>query len=187
MSDFVYEAGDGVAEPYDDSSEEPLTFADETGPAVNDAAGDDLASLLRAEFGRKTVPTVTLPIPGRSGWELKFRTDWTEGDTRAWSARAKDKSSPSGVNQTRLFRATIADQCVDVLKDGRSILPGNLPRPFHAPAFQNALGVKTPTGAVEKLLPVFAQLQSIAADLTAAAGSGDLLDPTDPLSDDEDA
>lgn len=178
-----------VPDAADDDSSLPLVLDAEPideapAPQVSKAPGGSLADVFRAEFGKRTVPTITLRVPGRDGWTMRFRLDWSEAQANRWEEVAQDRSRKNGMNLTKLFRQTVADQCDAILRDGQALAFGS--KPFASKELwsllKEATGVPvgSATQAVELWLPVFPQLQAVATRIAQAAQQENLLDPTDP-------
>jgi hypothetical protein len=167
----------------DPTSELPLELDAEpvqVSTPVSSELGGSLADALRAEVGKRTTPTFTTRVPGREGWSMQFRLDWSETQSAQWEKVAKDSSRENGLNASKMFRQTIADQCIALLKNGQPV-PGLGERPFKSQSLQRDFGVKSATAAVEKWLPIFStQLLPVANAITRAAQQDSLLDPTDP-------
>lgn len=169
----------------DPDSEIPYTLdgeevQGETSTPVSTSPGGSLADMLREEVGRRTTPTFTMRVPGRPGWSMKFRLDWTEAQSAKWEKAAQDRTRENGLNVSKLWRQSIADQCIALLKDGQPV-PGYGDFPFKSQALQKDFGVPSATAAVEKWLPIFStQLTPVAQELAKAARQESLLDPTDP-------
>lgn len=153
-----------------------------------------LAAELSATFSTVTVPQVTVPVPGRRGWFLRFRLDWTERQARERRAGAADPSSPDGFSAERIFVSTIAEQCVAILKRDpdtgldQPLLGAGTRRPltFRDPALWPLLVHPVtkvrPTSAkaaVRCLLPFFTQVSQVGLDVSRAAGQEGLADPLD--------
>lgn len=150
---------------------------EETRPAVTSSKGVSVADRFRQDFGHHTVPTTTIPVPGREGWSLRFRLDWTEAKARTWRKQAKDQASPDGYSTDKLYRAMIADQCTAVLLDGEPVVIQGETWTFKSKALQAEFEVHTPMQAVQRCIPLFTHLVVLGQAVTNAAGSDDLLDP----------
>lgn len=159
---------------------------EQPGPAVAPTPAGSLAEELAQEFATPAVvPTVTIPIPARPRWALRFRLDWNEARTRDWKRRANDPQAPNGISWTKLYRATIVDQCTAVLRlaeDGQTWVPvsqGGQVLSLRDPRLHTLLGVQGADASVHKLLPVFSQLATVGQGIARAAGQDDLIDPFD--------
>jgi hypothetical protein len=156
-------------------------------PVLSSEPASDLATLLREEFGARTVHVVEVIIPGSEDWSLAFRTDWSETASKRWAAKAKQavtKSDPSGINFTRLWTLMVIDQCVDVRLRGKSVLqPGPYRKVLASSDLLEAIDETRPEGAVKFFLPVYAQLQSVATTMQRLAGEGEGVDPSLPEQD----
>ncbi len=152
---------------------------DETPVPVSTVPVGSIADALRTEVGKRTTPTFTMRVPGRDGWSMKFRLDWSEAEQAAWEKQAQDRTKENGVNASKLFRRTIADQCVALILNGQEARE-YAPKPFQSKQLQALFGVQSATAAVEKWLPIFStQLLPVANAITRATQSG-TVDPTDP-------
>ena len=149
-------------------------------PAISTDKGGSLADRFRQDFGNRVVPTIDVPVPGREGWVLRFRLDWSEAKTQKWRKQAKDNKSENGISNQKLATALIADQCTAILLDEKPIVLDGEQWTFQSKALQAMFEVHTPQQAVQRVIPIFAQLTAVADAVYEAAGKGDSSDPTTP-------
>ena len=165
-------------------------------PGVRDSGHEDLprddgtslADDFARDFATTHVPTTTVPIPAREGWALRFRLDWNEAKTREWKRRAADPQAERKISMTKLYRATIGDQCTAILKEVPGVegiewvpltAPGGDVLVFRDPRLHRLLNVTGTEAAVHNVLPFFSQLATVGQAMATAAGQDDLLDPFD--------
>lgn len=108
-------------------------------PSELDLIAAELAEELPAE-------PITLAVPGRPGWEVRFSTDVSAPALAAWQTRSKDPSWPDGVDQLKLAGIVIANQALDVIRNGK---PTGYT--FRDKRFISALGAIQARDAVRKV------------------------------------
>lgn len=197
-SETGFYEGPGSSDDFDDDPNLTLDpdgageFGDGRAPADLTVAGPEGASSLLEEFarelGRKTTPTVNVPLPGRPAIELVVRTDWSEGTFNTWRARAKDRRNPDGISQEKLARALLVAQTIRILVRGQvltdTVAPGApaVPWTLKSPGLWEFLKVRSAEQAVDALLPSFPHKVVVVQQVSEAAGQPDLFasdaDPT---------
>lgn len=106
------------AEPDDDLDLDDLPLSgsvlDVDTSAPVDAAPPPL-EVLRAELETTAdTPPLTLQVPTRPGYSVRFRTTIDPDEITAWRKRARDKKSPDGVDPFKLA-ALVAVNCAEVV------------------------------------------------------------------------
>lgn len=144
-----------------------------TDPTELDLIAAELSAELPAE-------PITLDVPGRPGWAIRFDTDVSAPKLAAWQTRSKDPSWPDGVDQLKLAGIVIANQAIEVIRQGR---PTGLS--FRDKSFLTALGAIQARDAVTKVyggrdasIVQTAERVLVAAGHLGAVTASDVEDPT---------
>lgn len=130
---------------------------------------------LRQEIKREvTGEPVTLEVPGRAGWTVRYRADVEMPKLAAWRKKSADRSMPDGIDELKLCLTILADQCEALLKDGREVEDddGGL-LTFATPAFLELIGVGRSVEAVRKWYGVDGRVVAAAQEVMNASGYGE--------------
>lgn len=141
---------------------------------------DELAADLAVEV--ETEP-ITIPVPKRPGYAVRFSTD-LDGETfKRWRKRCQDNGDPDGENQLKLATLILANQALCIVKRGVDAHGrDDEPLTFRDKTIQDMLGAYDAPQAVRRFYGVDGHVMSAAQDVTRAAGYGENLgeveDPT---------
>lgn len=152
------------------------------GEATPTTALAELRSELQAapEF-----PDVALDVPGRPGYAVRYSTHIAHEQLTAWQKKAKDKSSPTGVNDLKWLSVLLATQCEAIVRNGVDVELGGAdgePATFRSPAFQELLGVDRAVSAVQVFYARDASVLAAGVAVLQEAGYGDEAETVDPTS-----
>lgn len=151
--------------------------------------GEDRSDLddLRAELTATVAPTTTIPVLGRQGYAVRFRTDFTGRDLDALRKKARNKRFVDGVDGIRFASLLLAFAAQGITRQGRELgeqLGADGPVTFTSPELQDLLGTRNdpnPADAtVRKLYGLEGHVDAAARRLMAEAGWGDEVDAEDP-------
>lgn len=119
-TDEVHTEGHAPTPPI---AEVPVLDADEDAGATTTAL-DDIASELAGELEDKGI---TLPVPGRAGYELTFSTALTDEVLSKLRKASRDKTMPEGINQLALGCRVLAFLNTGIVRQGEPITSGGEP------------------------------------------------------------
>lgn len=92
---------------------------------------------------------ITYTVPSRPGFEVRYSTVFEYETVQARTMAAKDPAMPTGINSLTLACATLAGQCLAILKDGEDVVDGDgRPVTFQTEAFRRMLGALDAAHAV---------------------------------------
>ena len=138
---------------------------------------------LRAELNATVAPTTTIPVTGRPGYAVRFRTDFTGKDLDKLRKQAKDKRMVDGIDGVRFASLLLAFTCQGITRHGRELaedLELNKPVTFVTRELQELLGTVNADETVRKLYGLEGHVDATARRLMAEAGWGDEVDALDP-------
>lgn len=92
---------------------------------------------LREEASREVAPDLlTLDVPLRPGWAVRYRADVDVQHLNAWTKRARNKQMEQGVDTHKLACLILASTCDCIVKDGEDVEdPDGGPMTFRSAAF----------------------------------------------------
>lgn len=123
---------------------------------------------IRAELAAEVEQNdITLEVPGRPGYAVRYATKLSYEQLMGWRKRAVDKAMPLGVDELRLAALVCANQCRAILRHGEEITTDGAPLTFASPQFHELLEVGRSTDAVR---------QFYGRDFDVAAASNRILD-----------
>lgn len=168
-----------VGEPRDTVYGGPRVDRDTGGPA-GDLDPDDLEDTpldeLRRDLAEAVLPTTTLPVPGRPGWEAVYRVDIRSAQIDGWRKRAKKGRRVDGT----LFAAlALAETNTELRRAGRPIRLDGEPATFRHAGYLETLAVTRSVDAVVKTYGLEGHVDAAARALLAEAGWGDEVEPTE--------
>ena len=138
---------------------------------------------LRAELNAEVAPTTTIPVAGRPGYAVRFRTNFTGRDLDSLRKKAKDKRMVDGIDGVRFASLLLAFSCQGITRNGRELaedLDLNAPATFTTRELQELLGTTTADATVRKLYGLEGHVDAAARRLMTEAGWGDEVDALDP-------
>ena len=151
--------------------------------------GEDRSDLddLTAELTATVAPTTTIPVLGRAGYAVRFRTDFTGRDLDALRKKARNKRFTDGVDGIRFAALLLAFACQGITRNGRELgedLNVDGPVTFTTAELQQLIGTdRDPNPAdatVRKFYGLEGHVDSAARRLMTEAGWGDEVDAMDP-------
>lgn len=98
---------------------------------------DDFRDELLAEIERE----LTLSVPGRESWSVRFSAVIDHRTLNAWRKRSRDPSAVGGVDELRFALTIVAAQARAVLRNGTTVVAGGEPVTFASPALHEVYGV----------------------------------------------
>lgn len=150
---------------------------------VTEPAGSVL-DLLRADLQREVEDDlVTLPVPGRPAYMVRYSAKVPYDRFSAWLKRSEDKSVIGGINLLRFGGIVLANCCRGILRDGEEITAADGPLTFTSKALWEILGVSDAVGAVNAFYGNDAHVIASGTEVIATAGYGDQINAdSDPTS-----
>lgn len=164
--EHAYEVVAGGGE--DDELLDDVPVDDDLPPATTPL--DDLRAELAEEVGAEPL---TLPVPARPRYSVRYSTDVDGELLSRWTKASKDRHAPNGVDELSLACRILANQAIGVLRDGDELLDEGKPLRFRSRAFLDILGVGSPTEAVRKLYGRDGHVQAAALEVLRSAGYDD--------------
>lgn len=147
-------------------------------PARPSTVLDELRADFAAHVGQRTT---TLPIPGRSGYAVRYRLP-LDGEERAgWAVLARDPVMPGGISLPALYRFALVDLMVALVKDGEDVVEQGRPLTVRDEALHRILGVDSARDALVTLYGGDPGIEATHNALAVAAGWGQRVEP-DPTS-----
>lgn len=147
-----------------------------------DEGSSDLDDL-RAELLADVAPTTLIPVTGRAGYAVRFRTDFTGQDLDSLRKRAKNKRMSDGIDGIKFAALLLAFTCQGITRNGRELSEDlDLDRPvtFTSREFQELIGTSSADESVRKFYGLEGHVDASARRLMAEAGWGDEVDALDP-------
>lgn len=138
---------------------------------------------LRAELNADVAPTTTIPVTGRPGYAVRFRTDFTGKELDKLRKLAKDKRMVDGIDGVRFASLLLAATCQGITRNGRELAEDlELAKPvtFTSPELRELLGTVNADETVRKLYGLEGHVDAAARRLMVEAGWGDEVDALDP-------
>lgn len=168
-------------EPAEEPARRPTHFA--TGLPADD--GEDLGEesdldAIARELDAEQVPSVTLPIVGRRGWEAVYRIDIRGSQIESWRKRAKTRR---GVDAARFSGIALSELCLRILRNGRPIVLDGEEQTFRSRPFMDALKVTRAADAVHKVYGLEGYADAALRAVLRDSGWGEDLEDTDPALD----
>lgn len=147
----------------------------------------DIESELLAEV---TERSVTLAVPGRPGWSVRYRAEVSSAELNEWRRRAKDPKGPGGIDIGLFARLVLASKCHALARHGVDVpesAEDATPRTFQSPSMRTLYA----TGrAIDVVLAFYgghdrdADISTASEEVMRAAGWGsdgsDQVDPFEP-------
>lgn len=140
---------------------------------------DTLLAELRADLAKETVPTVTLPIPGRPGWEAEYRVDVRGAQLDGWRKRAQAAGKRGRLDPAIFAGILLAELNVGLHRQGKPIVLDGEPATFRSEAYLELLEVNGARPAVLKTYALEGQTDAAARAVLKAAGWGDDVEELD--------
>jgi hypothetical protein len=159
------------------SATEPIrTFAAVPSPAPGlPSILDDLRSELADEAEEHHV---TLEVPGRPGWAVRYSSDVDYSMLKMWAKQATSKVD--GTDELQFSALVLASQCRAIVRHGVDLVEGNDVLVFASPHFMSLVNVVSSTEAVKRLYGRDAHVISSANAVLAEAGYGEDVGRQDP-------
>lgn len=153
-------------------------------PDLGRVLADSPLDLLRAELAGERPPLeVTLDVPAREGYAVRYSTDIAYEEVKAWRKRSADKSNPSGFDELKFAGIVLAVKCLAVLRRGEEVdLDGEV-LTFRHPEFLGLFGATRAADGVAAFYVRDGHVTATANRLLDEAGFGDVMPEAD---DDED-
>ncbi len=150
---------------------EPRTAGTQLDP---DDGSDTPLEEIRRDLDTETVPTTTLPIPGRPGWEAIYRIDIRSGQIDSWRKRAKRGRT---VNATMFAALCLSETNTGLYRQGRPIRLDGEEQTFRDRPLMGALGVGNRiVDGVLKVYGLEGHVDAAARAVLRDAGWGDELE-----------
>ena len=132
---------------------------------------DELRSELAAEVA---TPPLTLAVPGRTDYAVRYSTELAHEQLTAWRKTARDKQAPEGIDELRWASIVLANQAEVVLRKGVEVELDGRPANFQHEGFRGMLGADLrATAAVRKFYGRDSDVIAAALAVIRAAGYGD--------------
>jgi len=143
----------------------------------------DIESELAADVPQRTV---TLDVPGRPGWSVRYAADVSSAELNGWRRAAKDDKSPDGVDGVRLACGALASKCRALLRHGTEVpesADDSSPRTFQSPSMKALYRTERNIDVAAAFYGGHARdadLEAAAAAVLLAAGWGGEANVADP-------
>lgn len=111
-------------------------------------AGSPLEALRREARRTAEREPITLPVPERPGWSVRYRCNVDLADLARWQKASKDRQMPDGIDVQRLARLVLSHQCIAILFEGKVVEGQNGPLVFASPEFWEYCDVSSAIAAV---------------------------------------
>lgn len=136
---------------------------------------------LRGELADETDDEVTLEVPRRAGWSVRYGTDFSYEQLTAWQKGARDRTSASGLNDLRYACIVLANTCRGILRRGEDLTDGGEPLVFRNKVLW---GLVTPVAdrtvdAVQRFYGRDAHVIAAAKRVLIEAGYADIVETAD--------
>lgn len=152
----------------------PEASAAPSDPDLAPVAASSPLDALRAELGEEvTTADVVLEVPGRPGYAVRYGTTIDYEELSAWRKRAKDKSSPSGVDELRLAAIILANRCTGIIRQGTEVLVDGEPLTFARRELQELVDAGSAREAVIRLYGRDPHVMATAGEVLREAGYDD--------------
>jgi len=128
----VVETRNGMAQSYAVNDE-----ADEAAPST---ALADIEAELAAEVPERHV---TLSVPARPGWSVRYLAEVSAAEMRAWRKAAGGEKDPAKMDGARFARAVLASKCRAILRHDVEVpnsAADGAPRTFQSPSMKSLYG-----------------------------------------------
>lgn len=138
---------------------------------------------LRAELNADVSPTTSIPVLGRPGYAVRFRTDFTGRDLDLLRKRAKDRKMSDGIDGVKFASLLLAFTAQGITRAGAELseqLGTTAPVTFTTREFQELMGTTTADTTVRKFYGLEGHVDAAARRLMTEAGWGDEVDAMDP-------
>lgn len=143
--------------------------------------GDSELDDLRAELTAALVDTTTIEVPGRPGYAVRCRLDFTGRDLDLLRKRARDKKFTDGIDGIRFACLTIASYCTSIVRNGEPLdLGDGKAVNFTHPEFQGLYGTTDAVSTVRALFVREGHIDAAVKRLLEEAGWGDEAYTVDP-------
>lgn len=157
---------------------------------------DDLAPVapaspldaLRAELATDvSVEEVTLDVPRRPGWAVRYRCDITGEERGAWITRATTKAAkgdkPAVIDELRLSGLALANKAIAIIHNGEEVTDDGRPVTFASQVLLDMVGAARAADVPRRLYGLDGHVIAAARTVFDKSGFGDDLPESD---DDED-
>ncbi len=140
----------------------------------------DLESELAAEVPDRSI---TLDVPGRPGWSVRYSADVSSAELNGWRRAAKDDKAVDGVDAARLACGVLASKCRALVRNGTDVTDDGGPLTFQSAAIKDLYRTQRNVDVVAAFYGGHARdadLEAAARAVLAAAGWGGEASVTDP-------
>lgn len=144
---------------------------------------DDIAADLAAEVDAELeAAVITLTVPGRPAYSVRYTAAVTYDELVAWTKRAGTVGSGKNkrTNELALSRIVLANRCAGIVRNGSLIIDGDgEPLTFASPAFLETVDATRAVEAVQKLYGRDVDIMHAADRVLEEAGLRDEADDDD--------
>lgn len=108
----------------------------------------DIESELLAEVVQRTV---TLAVPARSGWSVRYLAEISSAELNEWRRRAKNDKAPGGLDAAVFGPLVLASKCRALTRNGVDVAESAedaTPRTFQSSSMKVLYGVARPVDVV---------------------------------------
>ena len=160
----------------------PDKYDDGESPMLDPAAAATDLSRLRADLAAESKTDVTLPVPGRPIYAVRFRTDVSGDELDRWRKTAKSKRHVDGIDAVKFAALILANTCLEVLRDGTPLLDSDGdPLTFRSvELWKGTLEASTAAGGVLKFYGRDGHAVAASNAVLGESGWGEDLQPLDP-------
>lgn len=132
---------------------------------------------LREEISRDVAAkTVTLTVPTRPGWAVRYRCDVEAGELGRWQKAAKDSTQPDRLDSLKVAMTILANQCDALIKDGEALTDDDddgEPVTFRSEVFLEMFGVGRAIDGVKQWYAVDGHIIAASTEVLVESGYGD--------------
>jgi hypothetical protein len=154
---------------------------------------DDLAAVpkatgldaLRAELSAEVeVELVTLDVPTRPGYAVRYRCDVSYDELATWRKRSADKTKPGHLDEVKLAAIILANKVDGIMAHGTEVTDGDAAVTFASPVFLDLTGKGSAVSALRHFYGLDGHVDAAAKVVLGRSGFGDELaeegDDVDP-------
>lgn len=149
---------------------------------VEPSALADIEAELAAEVPERTV---TLGVPAREGWSVRYLAEISSAEMRAWRKAAGGEKDPAKMDTARYARAVLASKCRAILRHGVEVPESSAddaPRTFQSQSMKSLYGTER---NIDVVLAFYggpthdADMDGASLEVMRAAGWGEGADTVD--------
>lgn len=178
---FEFDAASGR----DEDLEQDLAQVGVSRPTEHD--GSPYAAL-RGEIERDlTGVAITLDVPGRPDWAVRYRCDLQIDQLNRWRKRAADRTAPDGLDESKFGCMLLANQSEAIIYRGEDV-PENPddaaspPMSFRSRKFHELVGVGSSVDAVKAWYVRDGSISAAGQAVLFGSGFGEEASEADPTS-----